>query len=234
MMYCKIGICDDRSEDLQLVRSIVLEWAERTEREVDVEVFGSAEEFLFHYEHEGEYDVLLLDIEMSKMDGVTLAKRVRASDKEVQIVFITGYTEYIAEGYEVEALHYLVKPIYPEKLFAILERAVEKRVRFSRTLSLEANGERLQIPLYEILYVDVDRNHLTIHTKKDHFSIRRTLTSLEAELGEGFHRVGRAYIVGLRHVRRATKKEVQLTDGIVLPLPRGAYEDLNRAIIACE
>lgn len=75
----------------------------------------SAEKFLFHYADDKAWDILLLDIEMGAMDGVTMAKRVRQDNEAVQIVFITGYSDYIAEGYEVAALHYLMKPVNKDR-----------------------------------------------------------------------------------------------------------------------
>lgn len=99
-------------------------------------MFSSAEASIFHYVENKEYDVLLLDIEMGNMDGVTLARQIRKSNKNVQIVFITGYSDYIAEGYDVEALHYLMKPLKDEKLFDVLDRAVNKLVQNEKHLVL--------------------------------------------------------------------------------------------------
>ncbi len=74
----------------------------------------------------GKLDILLLDIEMGAMDGVTLAKTLRKENDTLQIVFLTGYSDYISEGYEVAALHYLLKPVQKEKLFSVLYRALDK------------------------------------------------------------------------------------------------------------
>ena len=186
---------------------------------------------MFEYDENKRYDILLLDIEMGRMDGVTMARHARAENKAVQIVFITGYSDYIAEGYDVEALHYLMKPVNREKLYNVLDRAVEKLELSERCLNLELSGEMMRIPVYEILYLDVNRNYVTIHADKD-YTVKRTLAEFEAELGSGFSRIGRAMIVNLKHIRRVTKTELYLSNGVVLPLPRGAYEPLNRAIIA--
>ena len=113
----RAAICDDRAEDAQLVAQYVREWGESREESVALEMFPSAEAFLFAYDEDKNFDLLLLDVEMGGMDGVTMARRVRAENTAVQIVFITGYTDYIAEGYDVAALHYLVKPVREEKLF---------------------------------------------------------------------------------------------------------------------
>lgn len=88
--------------------------------------------FFFCYAEDKSFDLLLLDVEMPGTDGVTLAKTVRQENEAVQIVFITGYSDYIAEGYDVAALHYLVKPVSREKLFAVLDRAWEKHRRNAR------------------------------------------------------------------------------------------------------
>ena len=107
-MLCRVAICDDNPTDLNYVQTMLKSWADNRQVDLLVEQFPSAEAFLFRYEEEKAFDILLLDIEMGKMDGVTMAKKIRAGNETVQIVFITGYSDYIAEGYEVEALHYLM------------------------------------------------------------------------------------------------------------------------------
>ena len=148
----------------------------------------------------------------------------------VQIVFVTGYSDYIAEGYEVAALHYLMKPVSGEKLFAVLNRALEKRKREERCLNLELGGEMVRIPFYDIRYLDVRQNYVTIHAKAE-YTVKRSLNEFEKELDDRFFRAGRSLIINLKYIRRVTKTEVSLSDGTLLPLPRGAYEPLNRAII---
>ncbi len=230
-MFCRVAICDDSAADLEYVLTILNIWAGKKGVSVHVEQFSSAEAFLFRYAEEKSFDILLLDIEMGKMDGVTMAKRVRKENETVQIVFITGYSDYIAEGYEVEALHYLMKPVSQEKLFSVLDRALEKLKQNERCLNLELYGEMVRIAFYEIRYLNVHQNYVTIHAKKD-YTVKRPLGEFEKELDNRFFRVGRAMILNLKYIQRVTKAEVFLSEGTVLPLPRGAYEPLNRAIIS--
>ena len=229
-MAYRVAIVDDSTTDGEFVQGILNSWAEQRHANIQAEVFPSAEAFLFRYAEDKEWDILLLDIEMGAMDGVTMAKRVRQDNEAVQIVFITGYSDYIAEGYEVAALHYLMKPVNKDKLFTVLDRALEKRKQEERCLNLEAYGEMVRIPFYEIRYLDVHQNYVTVHAKAD-YTVKRTLGDFEKELDNRFHRVGRAMILNLKYIQRVTKTEVRLSDGAVLPLPRGAYEPLNRAII---
>ena len=110
-MAYRVAIVDDSNIDAEYVQSILNAWAQERQAGVQAKRFVSAENFLFHYADDKAWDILLLDIEMGAMDGVTMAKQVRKDNEAVQIVFITGYSDYIAEGYEVSALHYLMKPV---------------------------------------------------------------------------------------------------------------------------
>jgi len=228
-MY-KLAICDDSPADTLYLQGLVSKWAKKASEIVEVQTFRSAEAFLFEYEEDKAFDILLLDIEMEEMDGVTLARKVRSGNQQVQIVFITGYTDYIADGYEVEALHYLLKPIKEEKLFEVLERAVEKLARNERTLLLDTADGIVRVPLYEIHWIEVQRNYVTVHAAED-YTVKKSLSEVEAELDEGFMRTGRSFIVNLMQVRRIGKTEVVLADGTLVPLSRGYYEKLNRAMI---
>ena len=229
-MRYKIAICDDSAADRKYVLNMVNNWAASSGHIVHTDTFESAETFLFHYADENDYDILLLDIEMGTMDGVTMAKQLRKSNDTVQIVFITGYSDYISEGYEVAALHYLMKPVKEEKLCAVLDRASEKLAKNEKVLHFEMSGEMVRVPIYQIRYADVLGNYITIHGTSD-VTVKMTLSELEKMLDERFYRVGRSAIVNLTQIGRVTKTEIKLSDGTAIPLPRGAYDGINRAII---
>ena len=229
-MTYRIAICDDEQNQIEYLTSIVSAWSNENGHVCEMRAFPSAEAFLFAYEDDNAYDILLLDIEMKHITGVDLAKSIRKKDQTVQIIFITGYSEYISEGYEVSALHYLMKPVGQQKLFSVLDRAAEKIKQNEKCLNLPLSGEMVRVPLHEIKYLDVHQNYVTVHGKAD-YTVKRTLGEFEDLLDARFTRVGRAMIVNLTYIRRVTKTDVYLSDSTVLPLPRGAYEPLNRAII---
>ena len=229
-MSYRAAICDDSTTDAEFVGSILHQWAAERGIEVESERFASADAFLFRYAEDKSFDLLLLDVEMPGTDGVTLAKTVRQENEAVQIVFITGYSDYISEGYEVAALHYLMKPVKEEKLRSVLDRAVEKITKNERVLHFEAGGEMVRVPIYQIRYADVLGNYVTVHARTD-VTVKMTLGELEKQLDECFYRVGRSALVNLTQISRVTKTEIRLSDGTAIPLPRGAYEGVNRAII---
>ena len=229
-MKYKLAVCDDSDADRQYISGLVSKWAERTGHMVDLREFSSAESLLFAYSGENDFDMLLLDIEMGGMDGVTMAKKSRSVNETIQIIFITGYSDYIAEGYDVAALHYLMKPVNGEKLFSVLNRAAEKLAKNEKVLNFELGGEMIRVPIYKIRYADVFGNYVTVHTPEK-VTVRMTLGELEKELDSRFFRVSRSVIVNLTVISRVTKSEIKLNDGESIPIPRGAYESVNRAII---
>lgn len=225
-----IAICEDDAAALVHITGLVKEWAKKRDFFVRISEFPHAEGFWFQYAEEQSFDVLLLDIEMGEMSGVELAKRIRESDRELQIIFVTGYMEYIAQGYDVEALHYLLKPVSLQKLEPVLDRASKRAGEKTRCLFLSAGDGTVRLPLYEIRYLEVQKNYVTVHAKEA-YTVKRTLREMEKELDDSFYRTGRSYMVNLRYVVRISRNEVALKDGERLPLSRGFYEGLNRAFI---
>jgi len=145
-MKYNIAICDDAASDREYIADLIMRWAAQTGYSIYLNTFTSAESFLFHYADKKDYDILLLDIEMEAMDGVTMAKQLRRENDTIQIIFITGYSDYIAEGYEVAALHYLLKPLKKEKLFSVLD--TELPYGTSKAASKNFLKAALLIPLW--------------------------------------------------------------------------------------
>lgn len=230
-MRYKIAVCDDEPQQIQYLTALVENWAEQSGRMVDIRPFFSAEEFLFHYEDEKDYEILLLDIGMGNTSGVELAKRIRQENDAVQIVFITGYPDFIAEGYEVGALHYLLKPVGGEKLSQVLDRAAGNLRKKGNAILLRAAKEVQRIPVDHIVYVEVLSHKLMIHTIHSEFETKLSIARMEEMLGEGFVRCHRSYLAGISFIDRITKNSVVFDDGREIPLARSAYREVNQAFI---
>lgn len=230
-MAYKVAICDDNKADAEYVEKLLMEWAKERGYPVPTNWFVSAESFLFHYAENKAYDILLLDIEMGETDGVALAKKVRQEDESIQIVFITGYPEYIGEGYEVAALHYLMKPVDRGKLFMVLDRAVTNLQKRKRAVVLPIDGEAVRVPVEEIQYVEAFSHSVSVVTTKRIYELRKSLSEMEALLGESFVRCHRSYLVGLHFVAGLSKTKVTLDNGKELPLSRSAAAMVHKAFI---
>lgn len=230
-MGLSIAVCDDNETDAQYITGMVNAWAMQERISVSIRTFPSAEAFLFHYSENKDYDILLLDVEMGKLNGIDLAKQIRMQNSSVQIVFITGYPDFIAEGYEVSALHYLIKPVRPEKLDEVLNRAAGLSQKERPYLLVSSERETIRIFFDDIYYAESEGHYMLIHTKQMQYRVRMTVSSLLEKLDEGFYRCSRSFVVSLRHICRITKSEIFLENQVSLPLGRGQYDEINKTMI---
>ena len=230
-MHLRIAICDDEAAQIEYLRRTVTDWASARDHTVVLQCFSSAEAFLFEYEEDRAYDILLLDIEMDRLNGVELARRIRADNGDVQIAFVTGYPDFISEGYEVSAIHYLIKPVKAEKLSEVLDRAAAARERGRRYVLLPDGKELLRIAVDEMVYGESDGHYVLLHTGNDSYRLRMTVPELTEYLGDGFCRISRSFVVGLAHVQRVGKTVVTLDNGTELPQGRGMYDEISRALV---
>ncbi|MBD5460969.1 MAG: response regulator transcription factor [Lachnospiraceae bacterium] len=230
-MAYRVAVCDDDREQIQYISSIVSEWERMTGCACEVRSFCRAEDFLFEYEEDRTYDILLLDVEMEKISGIELAKHIRRDGSRAEIIFITSHFEFIGEGYEVDALHYLVKPIAGEKLMQVLSKAAERLAAEPPSLVITCEGETVRLYEREILYVESFLHYVEIHTKEGQYRIKESISSFENRLSGGFYRVHRSYLVSLQYITKITRTSVTLEGKTQLPLARGKYDDINRAFI---
>ena len=231
-MAYRIAIVDDSKTDADFVQNILNNWADLRRAKIQAEVFSSAEAFLFQYAEDKDWDILLLDIEMGNMDGVTLAKRIRQANDSVQIIFVTGFADYISEGYEVAALHYLMKPVKQDKLFVVLDRAVATLQKTERVILLPVGGEMLRLPVSQVQYVEAFSHTVALITETDTIQVKKPISEVEKLLGDGFVRCHRSYLVGLKHIGRLSKTGVILDSGKSLPLSRGAAPLVHKAFVS--
>ncbi len=225
----KIVICDDSREDAGYLYSCVSQWSRESGSEVSLSVCSSAEEYLL--KSDGEGDILLLDVEMKQMDGIELARNLRKRNIGSEIIFITFHTEFIGEGYEVDALHYLIKPVDKHKLFMVLDKAAA-RLTCEREYVIVKSGET-QVKLYfdEIYYCEARLHETDVHTKTGVVTVRESFGSFCSNLGEEFYRIHRSYVVSLKSIREISRKSVTMDDDTSLPLSRGLYDKLSEAFI---
>ena len=189
------------------------------------------EEFLFQYADEKDYHVLILDIEMGKMNGVELARELRMGNSELQIVFVTGFPDFIAEGYDVDAIHYLMKPLERDRFYKAMDKAIERIRLVEPYIILQEKGETLRLNLRSILYVEVFSHSCVIHTTSGLIEQKVSITKLEESFGEQFVRVHRSYLVNLERVKQIGKTEIVLENDEIVPLSRRKYNEVNLAFI---
>ena len=227
----RIAVIDDQPADRDYIAALVSRWAKDRDEIVVSVPFPSAEAFLFDYSEDRDFDILLLDIEMGAINGVELAKTVRAENDAVQMVFITGFPDFIAEGYEVSALHYLMKPVDRDKLFSVLDRAAANLEKAERRLRVTFERRTDYVPFSKILYLEAQKQYVRIVTEGEEYRMKASLAETAAQLDEFFFSCQRSFIVNLRHVARILPDRVVLKNGAEVPISRGMAEKIGREII---
>ena len=227
----RIAVIDDQPADRDYIAALVSRWAKDRDAAVTAVPFPSAEAFLFAYSEDRDFDILLLDIEMGAINGVELAKNVRKENEAVQMVFITGFPDFIAEGYEVSALHYLMKPVDRDKLFSVLDRAAANLEKAERRLRVTFERRTDYVPFSKILYLEAQKQYVRIVTDGEEYRMKASLAETAAQLDEFFFSCQRSFIVNLRHVARILPDRVVLKNGAEVPISRGMAEKIGREII---
>lgn len=228
----RVAICDDELVQTRFLSSLVRKWANQHNGHVVIETFSSANAFLFAWSEDKSFDVLLLDIQMPGQTGMELAKTIRQRDDMIEIIFVTGFSDYMHEGYEVSALHYLIKPVKEDKLFACLDKACKRAKADTRTVLIERGNENLRIHQEEIIYVEAFAHLVVIATVDQRYEANTSIGDLEKKLDDAlFFRSHRSYIVGIKYVRRIGKTNITLDNNMQIPVSRRRYNDANRAFI---
>ena len=198
----KIAICDDTKKDLDLCLNLVKDYQKTNDKEIIISTFESGETFLQTFE-KGKYDVVFLDIYMQNLTGVQVAQAIRHLDKEIRLIFITTSTDHFADGFAVEATHYLVKPLTTEKINETMYRLRNLFVKDEVFLTLPNGSKTLQIPENQILYIETIRNGIEIHSTQGSFPIRCSLSSVMKQLrSECFLQCHRYFVVNLHAVEK--------------------------------
>ena len=227
----RIAVCDDEPLAMEYIVTHLQQWADFNDCILRILTFSNAEQFLFTYEVDKDLDILFLDIQMGKMNGVELAHRIREKDERIQIVFITALTDYIAEGSELSALHYLVKPVSKDKLYAVMDRAVQNSSKTDSYVLLTVDQTVLRVPVNSIMFAETFAHYIVITTKNGTYQVRENASSLSEKLGDDFIRPHRSYLVNLRYIHSISRTEILLDDKTSIPLSRYNYQKVNQAFI---
>lgn len=230
-MKYKVAICDDDAVQREYLAEIVGTWAGKNHCLAEVRQYPEAQSFLFEYEEEQDFDILLLDVEMPGMNGTALAKEIRRDNRVVQIVFITGFYEYFSAGFDVSALHYLIKPVGPEKLFPVLDRAADHLSSRRRSVLISTSEAEVKVPLADILYVEAENVYVIVHTLRGSHRTRCSLAKFAEQLDETFFKVHRSFVVGLKEIIKITRTEITMSNGDTVPISRGMYDGVHAALV---
>ena len=214
-----ITIVEDEISFATQLQEYLKQYEEENDVCFKISVFGDGAEILEDYQP--LYDIILLDIEMPKVNGMKAAEEIRAQDADVTLMFITNMANYAIRGYEVGALDFVMKPInyytFSMKMTRVLKRTKQKAQQ-EILLTLPDGVKKLNVQ--QIYYVEVQNRMLYYHTDEGVFVMRGTMQSVEQMLAPyAFAKCNHWYIVNLKHVSEV-KKNTAIVAGSELEVSR--------------
>lgn len=228
----RICLVDDDSTQLDYLKVVIEKWANKVNINTDINFYHSAEEMLFENNESYPFDMIVLDIQMGEINGIELAKRIRKTDKKVIIAFISGMADYVFEGYEVQAIRYILKPAKDDKVFELLDYVNNHKGKENKYFILSASKEKKKINYDDIIYIESMGHYVVFHLENEEYDYKYNISDLCLELSESeFIRTHRSYVVNLKYIEKITKNDCQLINDIRVPLSRNSYKEVNKKFI---
>ncbi len=196
----RIAVVEDDKEYAEKLQSYLEKYEKEKGEKIRTRYFQDGEDIAIDYKC--NFDIILMDIELQFMDGMTAAEKIRELDDEVVIIFITNMPQYAMKGYMVDALDYVLKPLsyfaFSQKIDRALTR-LERRKKKYIVISVKGGMKKLEVS--GIRYVEVRDHDLIYHTAGGDYETKGSMREVEASLeGEGFSRCNKCYLVNLEHV----------------------------------
>ncbi|MDO5016031.1 MAG: LytTR family DNA-binding domain-containing protein [Eubacteriales bacterium] len=235
----RIAIIEDNPVHRQLIMDLVVNWQATGDPSGEVREFPSAQAFLFAAEDE-PFDLLLVDIMMPDMSGMELAKKLRLANNRTLIVFLTAEASFVFEGYKVEALDYLLKPVNKKELEKVLDRAKLQCKREPAKILVETPDGYQSLELSRIIYLEAQDKEIVFYLHSEtptpeQLRIRATLQTwiekIEESLEPGmvFCQPHRSYYCNLAWVVRVEPTLLHLVQDQTVPLARSRKQDFMEA-----
>lgn len=215
----KIAIVEDNNASAEKLRGFLEQYASDNGENFDITIFGDALAFLDGYKR--IYDMVFMDIELPFIDGMEAAKRLRAVDQQVILIFVTNMASFAVKGYEVNALDYLVKPVHYSDFELKLRRAVARSEEAQEAILVVRQSGFLRLRLQEIRYIEVRGHTLIFHTETGLVNGSGTLLETEEKLkNKGFLRCNKCYLVNQKHIAAVQGYTLVMVGGEELQISR--------------
>ncbi len=226
--FVKIAICDDDETIRNQLRGFICRYAGENTLDYKILEFSKSDSLLEQARQDPDIGILFLDIYMSPVSGMDLAETLRAEGNSCSIIFVTVSTDHYARSYEVDAEHYLVKPITYERVCQALSRCRDVLASSARCACFLSGGREILVPLKDIRYVEVFRNQTIVHAGRD-ITLRSTLETVAGQISDSrFLRTHRSFLLNMDYIDKRCGCDIYLKTGEKIPLSRTCEKIFER------
>ncbi|MDE7266759.1 MAG: LytTR family DNA-binding domain-containing protein [Lachnospiraceae bacterium] len=222
----KVAVCDDSRMDVERLEAI---FDKLSCYPVSYDVYFSAEELLKCISLNRElYHLYIFDIEMPGMTGLELAKKMRESGVKALFVFLTGYTQYVMEAFDVFTFDFIPKPATIEKLESVIIKAMDYLDMVKQDFVFQFCKKQFRVSCVDILYFEKKGRQAVIHTIPEDFKMNMTVSEILEQLDERvFVQIHASYIVNMEHLRSIEGDEAVMDNGDRLLISRSHKQGLK-------
>lgn len=220
----KIAICEDEKDQQELLKENISKIFEGLDIKYNLEIFDSGEALLKNYSN--NIDIILLDIQMGKINGMDTARKIRILDDKVEIIFITSLMEYVLDGYEVRAYRYLIKPVKYGKLKENIISCIKEIDIKNKYIVVKEQGSQIKLDISEITYAEVQKETITIHTLNKVYKINGTMNNIEKNIDcNRFFRCHKSFLINLEQVKSIKQYVAILESNEEVPISRHRFKE---------
>ena len=216
----RVAVVEDDELYTQQIIGYLKQYEEENGTGFDIACFTDGDGIVRHYKP--AYDLILMDIQMPFLDGMTATEEIRKLDSRVIIMFITNMTDYALRGYTVDAFDYVIKPISYFSFSERISRAIRRlNSRPQKPVTLQIRGGIARVDMADITYIESQGHTMIYHTVSGDYAGTDQMNKIEERLsGEGFFRGNKGYLINLAHVE-SVQDGVVIVRGTRLALSRG-------------
>ena len=226
-----IAVCDD---DVQFAASLeekILAYGKKKGVRIDTEVFSDGERFLQAVFNDSFYDLVYMDVEMGKRDGIYTVREVKKKLSEVLVIYTTSHETYFTEMFETEPFRYLKKPLAEEKFEEYFTRALERIQGHLCYFTYSSGHALIRIPFRDILYFESRRRQIILHGRAENDTFYGRLGTIEKDLEQGgcpFIRIHQSYLINPHGVCRYYPDRVEMENNAVLPISEARQREVKQ------
>lgn len=225
-----IAVCDDELAILNDTLFLVEDTMQKNGYNVFCQGFNNSSSLLEKIDEKKYYDIYILDIEIDKMSGMDIAKKIREFQKDCIIIFLTNYEDWIRDAFDVQAFNYILKSEKKEKLVKVLEKSVEYMKQTEKLYCFKQGKSTMSIPCNSIYYFESQKRKIKISTNNEEYIYYDTFKEIENKVDSNiFARTHISFFVNMNHIISFNGKHVILDNNEMIPVSRNYVSKFNES-----
>lgn len=227
----QIAVVDDEPLIIDMISEKVSDILNKHKIDYEVLTFTDGKSLIKSFEQRG-FNLIILDIDMPDITGIDIAKKIRSYSESTTIIFVTNKDEMVYEAIKFVPFRFIRKTNFEAEIHEAIESFLEKNTRKKEVLMFSTENGKKNLPVSNIIFIEVDSHKLTVHTKSGWLEANGTLKDIELQGRDyGFIRIHQSYLVNFRFITVINHKGVKLDSGELLPLGRGKYENVKMELM---